>query len=176
MMDKDECEKCVRFQRGNCSLNLPPPKKWCFHFIEYEGNRMIPNTWAEGLNPKSTPMDQKRSELFVMAVMAEMQQQALKKEVLENLFEVQILNKRIEVYKLPIQFNDYAKMSLTAFCNTPGALIALLIDCLNKYEGQTVTCSMLADLYPMGFYDEPSLTKYIDEYLKTRKVKWSEIY
>jgi hypothetical protein len=58
----------------------------------------------------------------------------------------------------------------------PGSAIILLIDTLNKYEGQIVTIKMLAELYPMGFYDEASLIKVIDEEIKPRKRKWSEIY
>jgi hypothetical protein len=74
-----------------------------------------------------------------------------------------------------VQSNLFVTATL-AFCDRPGSTVALLIDCLNKYEGQTVTCAMLADLYPSGFYDEPTLMKYVDDYLKTRKVKWAEIY
>jgi len=87
-----------------------------------------------------------------------------------------IMDKRIKVLELPISFNPYAKIGLLALVNGPGALVALLIDALNKFEGQVVTVQMLCDLYPFGFYDDPSFTDYVDNYLKARKVKWSEIY
>ena len=114
--------------------------------------------------------------LFVAATMGEIQKSPINKEELSKLFLAQIINKRIEVMKLPIKFTDHALVAVSAFCDRPGYAVALLVDCLNKYEGQTVDCGMLADLYPMGFYDEPSLMKYVDDYLKPRKVKWAEIY
>lgn len=52
----------------------------------------------------------------------------------------------------------------------------VLIDCLQKYEGQTITLNHLAGVYPEGFYDEKSFGTYVDKYIKTRKAKWSKIY
>jgi hypothetical protein len=89
---------------------------------------------------------------------------------------LKILDKRIEVLKLPISFNLYAKIGMLALLDGPGALVTLLIDALNKFEGKEVTVQMLCDLYPFGFYDDKSFEDYVDNYLKTRKVKWSEIY
>src|SRR5512137_2310528 len=95
---------------------------------------------------------------------------------IDEQFLVQILNKRIEVHKLPISFSDGAKLCVLALTDRPGSVVALLIDCLTNFEGQTVTSKQLADLYPVGFYDEPTMIRYIDEYLKPKKVKWAEIY
>jgi hypothetical protein len=94
----------------------------------------------------------------------------------EEAFLVQVLNKRIEVHNLPISFSGPAKMAVLALTDRPGSVVALLIDCLNAYEGQKVTVEKLADLYPTGFYDEDTLIRYADQYLKTRKVKWSDLY
>ena len=56
------------------------------------------------------------------------------------------------------------------------AQVQRLIDCLNAHEGQTVTTNMLADLYPVGFYDEATMERYCDQFIKPKKVKWAEIY
>jgi hypothetical protein len=136
---------------------------------------VIPNTWAEGLNPTYVPLSEVRAKIFATAVlMAFGPPQPL--EDIEKQFLIQVLNKRIEVLKLPITFTPPAKMAILAFVDRAGYLVALLIDCLNAYEGKEITPEMLADLYPVGFYDEATLDRYIDNYLKTRRVKWAEIY
>jgi hypothetical protein len=94
----------------------------------------------------------------------------------EASFLSRIVRKRIEAMKLPINFTEYAYIAINLLVDRPGSAIILLIDTLNKYEGQIVTIKMLAELYPMGFYDEASLIKVIDEEIKPRKRKWSEIY
>lgn len=127
-------------------------------------------------DPKYTPMSDKRSELYIVGCLLDMEKKKKADPALDEQLLVQILNKRIEVLKLPIQFTDGAKMCALALVDRPGSMVALLIDCLNNYEGKTVTSRELADLYPTGFYDEPTMLRYIDEYLKPRKVKWAEIY
>lgn len=134
----------------------------------------VTNTWAEGLNPTYAPMTDEQSKTFISAVLIEVQ----KKDIPEvnDIFGVQILNKRLEVMKLPIHFTDPAKLASMAMADTPGAIVTILIDCLNAFEGKTVTTEDIANLYPVGFYTPESLEKYIDGYLKTRKVKWAELY
>ena len=87
-----------------------------------------------------------------------------------------IVNKRITGMGLPINFTPNALLAVNAFVDRPGTAVLLLIDALTKFEGQTVTTSMLCDLYPFGFYDEASFTKIVDDELKPRKRKWAEIY
>jgi hypothetical protein len=136
---------------------------------------VIENTWAKGLNPKYEPMNEEQCKVFITAVMLEQKKETSIPEV-EGHFFLKILNKRIEAGKLPISFTAPAKMAVLALVDRAGSVVALLIDCLNAFEGKTVTVDDLANLYPTGFYDEPTLMRYIDSYLKHRQVKWSELY
>lgn len=136
---------------------------------------MIKNTWAEGLNPTYGRLTPAQGEIFVAAVMMEMTDVPIS-PVVEEQFLVKVLAKRIEVMKLPVTFTPHAQMAVLGLCDRPGAVVMLLIDCLNAFEGQTVTTEKLGDLYPEGFYDERTAMRYADDYLKSRKVKWSEIY
>jgi hypothetical protein len=121
---------------------------------------------------------------YVMAVMLESQgEKALTMEQLreENVFAVEVIMKRIEAYGLPISFTPEGLIGAYALSeNIPGRVVVLLIDCLTKFEGQTVTASMLADLYPFGFYSEETFTRYVDKYLKDKdmrpRVRWACIY
>jgi len=88
---------------------------------------------------------------------------------------IQILKKKIEVLELPIKFNDYALVSVLVFCDRPGAIVLLLIDCLQEYENEEITVVKLVELYPFGFYSEQAMIDRINE-IKTGKSKWSEIY
>lgn len=125
-----------------------------------------------------TPLSKEQGQILMMALMAEETgsplDPAMKKD--RNWSLCAIIEKRIEVLKLPIKFTDYALIAHLAFSDRPGKSVMLLIDSLTKYEGQTVTSRMLCDLYPMGFYSDDTATDYIDNHLKKRTVKWSEIY
>ena len=82
---------------------------------------------------------------------------------------------------LPISFTPEGLIAAYALTeNVVGRAIALLIDCLTKWEGQKITASMLADLYPYGFYSEETFSKYVNDYLKNPElrsnIKWAEIY
>jgi hypothetical protein len=125
-------------------------------------------------NPKYVPMSEIRSKLYLIGCLTDHEKKPSPN--IDEQFLIQILNKRIEVLKLPISFSDGAKNCILALTDRPGSVMALLVDCLNNFEGQTVTSKELADLYPMGFYDEETMLRYIDEYLKPRKIKWAEIY
>lgn len=137
-------------------------------------------TWAEGLNPTYQKLQSPiQGKMLLAAVMADGHPLPGDEDDLKSLdgeFFIQILNKRIEVYKLPISFTPAAKLAVMSLVDRAGSVVALLIDCLNAYEGKAVTAGMLTDLYSEGFYDEDTLMRYVDGYLKTRKVKWSEIY
>ena len=140
---------------------------------------MTENTWAKDLNPSFQPMNDSQCRLFLMAaMMGKNEQQGPAAEEVDKEFLIRVLNTRIEVLKLPITFSLSGKVAVLALCDRPGYVVALLIDCLNAYEGQEVTASMLADLYPTGFYNEETFARYADDYLKApnKKVKWAEIY
>jgi len=96
---------------------------------------------------------------------------------IDKLFPIQIFNKRIEVFNLPIKFTGKAKLlSLVYTEGNPGKMMALLIDCLQKYDGEVIDIDKLVEIYPEGFYTQESFIDYVDNYIKTRKVAWSEIY
>lgn len=129
-------------------------------------------------------MSEGAAKEYVMAVMLESQEdKALTMEELraENVFAVEVIMKRIEGMALPIQFTPEGLIGAYALSeNIPGRAIVLLMDCLTKYEGKTVNASMLADLYPFGFYSEETFTRYVEEYLKDKdmrpRVRWACIY
>jgi hypothetical protein len=141
---------------------------------------IIKNTWAEGLNPTYQKMSEIQSRMFLAATMTEMgdseAHSTLNLEESDALFLSAIVQKRIDVMKLPIKFSGMALVGLNSLVDRPGSAVVLLIDCLNAFEGQTVTMSKLASLYPWGFYDKPTMIRYIDDYMKPRKCKWAEIY
>lgn len=137
---------------------------------------MIKNTWADGLNPTYAPLSDIRITMVLLAALEDVSVQGAEPENVEIQFLIQVLNKRIEVMKLPISFDGPAKTAVLALVDRAGAVVVLLIDCLNAFEGKTVTVNMLMDLYPLGFYDEPTLMRYIDDYMKPRRVKWAEVY
>ena len=88
-------------------------------------------------------------------------------------FLSKIVQRRIEVLKLPIKFSPLALIAICCFARVAGEAVVLLIDVLNKYENEIVTVSKLVDLYPAGFYDQPTFESILDN-LKGKK--WSEIY
>jgi len=95
----------------------------------------------------------------------------------DDSFPIQVAKKRIEVFKLPIGFTPTGYVSMPIFTDVIGGIVVILIDCLTKYEGRkNIDARMIGNLYPGGFYKEETLDNYIDNYLKPKKVKWSEIY
>lgn len=88
----------------------------------------------------------------------------------------QILKKRIDVMKLPVKYTNLGLIAANCFAHNPGQAVALLVDFLTKFEGETITVNKLCELYPFGFYTEEAFTDYVDNRLKTRSVKWAEIY
>jgi len=130
------------------------------------------------------PMSEGASQEYVMAVMMETAgDKAIPMDELrkERIHVIEIVLKRIEVLGLPITFTPEGLVAAYAMTeNNPGRAVIMLIDCLTKHEGGTVTASMLADLYPYGFYSEETVIDYVDNYLKnpeTRsQIKWAEIY
>jgi hypothetical protein len=87
-----------------------------------------------------------------------------------------IVRRRINVMKLPIIFTDLALLAVNCFVDRPGSAVLLLIDALDKYENKVVTVSDLCMLYPDGFYTNEKLIDIIDNELKNKTRKWSEIY
>ena len=123
------------------------------------------------------PLSQNNTRVLLYTIMTE----HLKREDPVQIFELSplstIIRKRIEAFNLPISFRDTGLLALEAIANgNPGRAIVCLIDCLHKFEGEEVTASKMCDLYPYGHYNEETFEDYVDNYLKTRKIKYSEIY
>jgi hypothetical protein len=127
---------------------------------------------------ETAPMSEEGALVFAKACIAENLESPFPKDLKENplWFLPSIIEKRIEAYKLPIKFTDYGYVAMMAMVDRPGTAIIVLIDALTRFEGQTIDANKLADLYPNGFYTEETCMDYIDNYLKPKKVKWSEIY
>jgi hypothetical protein len=121
-------------------------------------------------------MDDTHTRLFIIASMSE--EEDLAAGLAEDpIFAVQILEKRIEVGQLPITFTASAKLASIAVTEgNPGRMVVLLIEALTKHEGETIDCNHIAELYPFGFYDETTFIDLVDNYIKPRLIKWSEIY
>ena len=50
------------------------------------------------------------------------------KEIVNEIFFAKVIQKRIEVMKLPIQFTDYALLATNAFCEVVGEAVVLLME------------------------------------------------
>lgn len=133
-------------------------------------------SWAPGFNPAYKPMSEEQTKLFMTASMLSLQQKNEPFDEIERTFLIQILMKRITAMKLPISFTGPGKLAVLALVEIPGELIALLIDCLNAYEGKSVGPQEVADLYPVGFYTKDSFEEYVDKFISAKKVKWHEVY
>ncbi len=132
-----------------------------------------------GIDFQVQSMDRDDTEIFIKCVFAEAQGANidLKKDSgIEVPFLTKILLQRIEAFELPISFTPVAALGIGALVKNPGQTVALLVDALNKYEGESVDMEKLSELYPFGFYTQDSFEQYVDQYLKPRKVKWAEIY
>lgn len=95
----------------------------------------------------------------------------------EKPFALKMIEKRISALELPIQLFPSAKIAMLILTDgVPGKMNAALIDLLIKHENNDITVTEVCETYPIGFYSEKSCSEYIDNYLKTKKTKWSEIY
>ena len=130
------------------------------------------------------PMSEGAAQEYTMAVMLESSGDKaipLKELRKENITVIEIILKRIQVLNLPIEFTPEGLIAAYAMTeNVAGRGVALLIDCLTKHEGEVINASMLADMYPYGFYNDVTFTDYVDNYLKNEEVrddiKWAGIY
>lgn len=93
-------------------------------------------------------------------------------------FPLKIIQDRISRFELPISFTGPGLLATLAYTmGNPGRTVALLVDVLNCYPaGTTITAEKMVDMYPDGTYTEEAFCKYVDEYLKPKKIPWSEIY
>jgi hypothetical protein len=126
--------------------------------------------------PKYAPLSRQDAETLLQLGMLERQGYVVPDEDLENFLLAQIVKRRIDVMNLPVKYTNLGLAAIGCFAHNPGQAVALLVDFLTKYENGTITVENLCELYPFGFYNEDSFTDYVDNKLKTRSVKWAEIY
>ena len=127
----------------------------------------------------TVPLTEKAAEIFMVLTFADQKdkQEEFKIPEEELPFTCRIVQKRIEALKLPITFSKTALFAVDLFAmGNPGRAVALLVDCLTKYEGLNIGMKELTELYPWGFYNTETFEDYVDNYLKPRKLKWAEIY
>lgn len=124
---------------------------------------------------------------YLFAISAMLDQLSTPREVAESEypqfgFVPAVIGKRLSVLGLDgIAFAESGIAGLNAIADgNPGRAIVVLIDLLTKYsepgKKKLITSVDLADIYPFGHYSDEVLRDYIDNYIKPRKVKWSEIY
>jgi len=87
-----------------------------------------------------------------------------------------VIEKRVTVMKLPISFTLEGYLAIAALCQNPGQAVVLLVDCLTHYKDKLVTAAHLAELYPWGFYNQKVFENIVVNFMKPKKVEWSEIY
>jgi len=131
-----------------------------------------------GFVPKYEPLTPEGTEQFMKILLSEPKEGAEESMIGDEApFPIKILNSRIEALELPISFDFKGKLLALIYTDgNPGKIVTLLIDCLTKFEGQTIDQDKIVDVYPYGFYTEDSFMDLIDNYFKKRKVKWSELY
>ena len=133
-----------------------------------------------GFKPKYVPLEKDFFSLLLAAITKTEEECTklvgmLAKDNMNH--SLKILEKRIEVMALPISFTSGGKLTALALTQgNPGRMIALLIDCLTQHEDRKINPEMLCVMYAIGFYSEASYIQYVDTYLKTKTVKWSEVY
>lgn len=99
---------------------------------------------------------------------------------------VQIIQRRIDVCKLPVVIDPKAMAYILILSDgIPGYAIVILIDLLELIdyrkktlpEGEAIKIALedLVSIYPMGFYNDKSLERIIEEH-KSGKHTWSWIY
>lgn len=150
----------------------------CYSKEMIEGLELAKEMEASG---KYKQLSEESTKLLVSLLFIELEGNEEKlKQIEEDSESLSFLSKivkvRIEGLNLPIKFTTLALIAVNCFCDRAGAAVLLLIDALNKFDGQTVTVQKLCELYPVGFYNEKTFLDIIDKQIKTKKLKWSDIY
>jgi hypothetical protein len=165
-----------------------------------------------GLNV--VPLDKEQSEMLVKLIMLDHAAKAGKAKV-PNFEEIklskdgkdgdmpflsEIVYRRIVGMKLPVRMSFAALMSVSIFCDRPGAAIVMLMDVLSEFaedrlkdydakdQFQVEVLNTVVEavevslddicirLYPMGFYNMDELGDYVDKHIKTNEDPWSIVY
>ena len=148
--------------------------------------KRIANFWAKDLHPTYRSLTEKESELLRVARCASRSQiseddQRLLFPGIDGYTLIDIIERRIHAHNLPIKFTVAAKVAVMAYVRIPGEAVLLLIDCLNghpmgyRYHGhRLVDVDFLENVYPWGFYDEATFTRYIRSHV--HNLDWGRLY
>ena len=126
--------------------------------------------------PNHKPLSHEDAKSLFQFMMLEKDNVEVPDEDLKDFFLAQIVKSRIDGMKLPVKYTNLGLVAINCFAHNPGQAVALLIDFLTRYENETITVDKLCKLYPFGFYTDEAFTDYVDNRLKTKSVKWAEIY
>jgi len=91
-------------------------------------------------------------------------------------FLCNVVKKRIEACKLPIEYDNIGLAYLSILCEgNPGRAVISLIDLLNK-EVPKITVQSMVDVYPDGHYSNEALEERIDTLKEKKDGKWDYLY
>ena len=138
---------------------------------------------AEGIKLDHKPMSTEQSEVFIQLTMMgkEARIEAIDKmRTTQSICNLAI--KRIESLNLPIDLDVCFLIDIFAE-GVPGRAVFMIIDLMNYYEDNLKEVNMKADwdvavteIYPWGFYSNETIVNIVDNYVKTNKLRNSEIY
>ena len=132
-------------------------------------------------------LDQKEIELFVTLSLVTREKET--GEELKNKFEefakvdplTNLIYLRYKDFKdelvlpeiTPLVFNTIAILS----CGNPGRAIMMLIDLCGTFKNRSIiTSAEIVEKYPNGIYSDDTFMNICDNYVKTGKVLFSEMY
>ena len=135
---------------------------------------------------KFVEMDRETSKFFIQLSLAEGEdfKKSLSQQMVaakENGGIISIIHKRHQLYKeefkLP-DLDDKVLILIDLFAKgNPGKAIIMLIDLCGTYKDkEEITMDDFVNKYPCGFYDMDTMINIGDNYIKTGKVLFSEMY
>lgn len=135
----------------------------------------------QGLNYK--PMSPEDTQIFMsISFMNDESADNILKEMTsgDNFNAVNIIYKRYQAFKevmnLPEMTSKAFLSSMYLGIDSPGKAVLFLVDILGRSEGNITENDISMNMYPYGFYDDSSCRLIIDDYIKTKKLKYSEMY
>ena len=137
----------------------------------------------EDINPNWKSMSMEQSKSFIMISMMKPEERLDICEQIINEASPSIFNlahKRWVHFKMQEKIDLDVLLLVDLFAEgVPGRAVFMLIDLLNKFEDtqKKVTIDTVSmDMYPMGFYSDEAVQTIVDGFVKTGKLRNSELY
>ena len=137
----------------------------------------------ENIRLDNEPMTKEQSETFIHLTM--MGQEGRLK-VCEDIIKDEVPSifllayKRYQAFKMEDKLDLDVLLLVEVFAGgVPGRAVFMLIDILNRFEDDNKKVSwdtVVMQMYPMGFYAPSIIQTIVDGYVKTNKLRNSEIY